>query len=129
MKRSAILIAALSMLLLGTLSASGQLLNARGKLTLLRVHDVGTGFGPSTDFIDVEVVIALDTHPGKHFGFQLRNDTKLPARQAMLDLLRDAFERSLSVNIDYTAVSGKNNSILFRVWLTPPSGGDVLAPQ
>ena len=45
----------------------------------------------------------------------------------MLDLLRDAFERNLSVNIDFTSVAGKNNSILSRVFLTPPSG-DVLAP-
>jgi hypothetical protein len=84
----------------------------------LRVHDVGTGFGPPTDFIDVEVVIALDTQPSRFFGFQLRNDARLPARQAMLDLLRDAFERNLTVNIDFFQVPGKNNNILFRVWLT-----------
>ena len=51
-----------------------QLLNAKGKLTLLRVHDVGSSYGPPTDRIDVEVVIWLDSKPGYAFGFQLRND-------------------------------------------------------
>ena len=62
--------------------------------------------------------IGLDSQPGKFFGFQLRNDAKLPARQGMLDLLRDAFERNLIVNIDFFQKPGKNNNILFRVWLT-----------
>ena len=119
MKRSAVLLAVLMTMVLLAVSASGQV-TARGKLTLLRVHDVGSGFGPPNDFIDVEVVIAIDTAPGKFFGFQLRNDSRLPARQGMLDLLRDAFERNLAVNFDHLPVAGRNNSILFRVWLTPP---------
>jgi hypothetical protein len=117
MKRTILMILVLMTVMLLATSASAQV-NARGRLTALRVHDVGTGFGPSTDFIDVEVVIALDSQPGRFFGFQLRNDTKLPARQGMLDLLRDAFERNLIVNIDFFQVPGKNNNILFRVWLT-----------
>jgi len=117
MKRSILLILVLLTMVLLATSASAQV-NAQGRLTVLRVHDVGTGFGPPTDFIDVEVVIALDTQPSRFFGFQLRNDTKLPPRQGMLDLLRDAFERNLIVNIDFFQVPGKNNNILFRVWIT-----------
>ena len=117
MNRSAIVIIALFMMVVFTITASAQV-NARGKLTVLRVHDVGTGFGPPTDFIDVEVVIGLDSQPGKFFGFQLRNDAKLPARQGMLDLLRDAFDRNLIVNIDFFQRPGKTNHILFRTWLT-----------
>lgn len=117
MKRSILLILVLLTMVLLATSASAQV-NAQGRLTVLRVHDVGTGFGPPADFIDVEVVIALDTQPSRFFGFQLRNDTKLPARQGMLDLLRDAFERNLIVNIDFFQVPGKNNNILFRVWIT-----------
>ena len=59
------------------------LLGDSGKLSLLRVHDVGTGYGPATDFIDVEAIIWLDTKPGMAFGFQLRNDDNRPARQGM----------------------------------------------
>ena len=39
----------------------GSVLAAQGKLTFLRVHDVGTGYGPPSDFINVEVVIKLDS--------------------------------------------------------------------
>lgn len=117
MKRSAIVMIALFMIVVFTIPASAQV-NAKGRLTVLRVHDVGTGFGPPSDFIDVEVVITLDSQPDKFFGFQLRNDAKLPARQGMLDLLRDAFERNLIVNIDFFQNPGKKNNILFRTWLT-----------
>ena len=117
MKRSTIVMIALFMMVVFTIPASAQLTRS-GRLTVLRVHDVGTGFGPPTDFIDVEVVIGLDSQPGKFFGFQLRNDAKLPARQGMLDLLRDAFERNLIVTIDFFQQPGKNHSILFRTWLT-----------
>jgi hypothetical protein len=94
------------------------LLNASGKLTFLRVHDVGTGWGPPTDFIDVEVVILLDSQPGKAFGFHLRNDDQRAARTGMLDLLRDAFNNNWTTTIDYNVESGKDNGIIIRVWLT-----------
>ena len=70
-------------------SARADLIESKGHITFLRVHDLGTGYGPPTDYIDVEVVIQLDSLPGKAFGFQLRNDNYLPARQGMLDLLHD----------------------------------------
>jgi hypothetical protein len=97
--------------------ASAQV-NASGKVTMLRVHDLGTGFGPPSDFIDVEVVIFLDSQPGKGFGFQLRDDNKLPARQGMLDLLRDGFAHNFVVNIDYMPLPGRNNAVIIRTWLT-----------
>ena len=45
------------------------LLNFQGHLKLLRVHDVGTKFGPPTDQIDTEVVFMLDTQPTHAYGF------------------------------------------------------------
>ncbi|NIX56638.1 MAG: S8 family serine peptidase, partial [candidate division Zixibacteria bacterium] len=95
-----------------------QLLNASGFLTMLRVHDAGTAYGPPTDRIDVEVVIKLDTRPGKAFGFQLRNDSNYLTRQGMLDLLRDAFKNNLAVNIDYRIAPGNSNGEIIRVWLS-----------
>jgi hypothetical protein len=91
---------------------------ARGRITLLRVHDVTTAFGPPNDRIDVEVVVTLDTQPGKAFGFQLRTDPKLPARQAMLDLLRDAYASNQPVSFDHITPAGKNNGLIIRVWLS-----------
>jgi len=93
------------------------LLESSGKLTFLRVHDVGTGWGPPNDFIDVEVVCKLDTKPTNAFGFQLRNDSNRPARAGMLDLLRDAFDHNGTVALDYNIDAGKNNGIIIRVAL------------
>jgi hypothetical protein len=81
------------------------------------VHDVGTGWGPSTDFIDVEVVIKLDSEHDKAFGFQLRNDSNRFARQGMLNLLRDAFNNDWTVSIDYDISPDKTNGIIMRVAL------------
>lgn len=95
------------------------LYGAKGKLTLLRVHALGSGFGPPQDQIDVEVVIRLNSKPGESFGFQLRdNNNDTAVRRAMLDLLRDAFKNNWTVNIDYYMNPGKKNGILHRVWLT-----------
>jgi hypothetical protein len=90
----------------------GTLAEARGAITFLRVNNVGTGYGPPSDFIDVEVVISLDELPGRGFGFQLRADSEEEARHGMLGLLRDAFARNSRVTIDYTKTGLRNGRIL-----------------
>jgi hypothetical protein len=96
---------------------AAQIIESSGKLTFLRVHDVGTGYGPPNDFIDVEVVCQIDSEPALAFGFQLRNDNNGPARAGMLDLLRDAYRNNSTVTLDYYLNPGKNNCILFRTAL------------
>ena len=93
-------------------------LNLSGQLSLLRVHDRGTGYGPPSDFIDVEAVVQFAGRPADAFGFQLRSDGNLPARQGMLDLLRDAFNHNWTAHIDYDIAPGKHNGVIVRVWLT-----------
>jgi hypothetical protein len=93
------------------------LFETTGKVTFLRVNDVGTGFGPPSDFIDVEVVVKLDVQPGNAFGFQLRDDGNRPARAGMLDLLQDAFNNNWTVSLDYDIDSGKTNGIIVRTAL------------
>lgn len=93
------------------------LLQSCGKVTFLRAHDVGGGFGPPNDFIDVEVVTKLNTFPARAMGFQLRNDNNEPARHGMLDLLRDAFSNNANVCLDYFLVPGRNNGVIIRVAL------------
>lgn len=94
------------------------LLNARGRLTMLRVHDVGGKFGPPHDQIDVEVVFRLDRTGTRSYGFTLRNDTNRVAHQGMLDLLRDGFNHNWTVNTDYQVETGDQNGVAIRVWLT-----------
>ena len=91
---------------------------ATGLVTFIRAHDLGTGYGPpGGDFIDVEAVIGLDARPDR-FGFQLRNDSNLPARRAMFDLLRDAYLNKRTVTIDYEIIPGFTNGVIIRTWLT-----------
>ena len=92
-----------------------------GRVTFLRVNEVGSRFGPDNDSIDVEVVTKLSSAPTDAMGFQLRNDDNRPARDGMLDLLRDGFASNGSVCLDYSIVPGKHNGIVKRVTLTRPS--------
>lgn len=101
-----------------SLAQAADLLQSSGKITFLRVHDVGSGFGPQSDFIDVEAVVQLNTKPGQSFGFQLRNDANRAARQGMLDLLRDAFNNNTTVTIDYFITPPRKNGVIIRVALT-----------
>jgi hypothetical protein len=94
--------------------------NKSGTLSLLRVHEVGTGYGPPSDFIDVEVVMQFAGDTADAFGFQLRTDANEPVRQGMLDLLRDAFNHGWIAHIDYNTPTGKHNGIIVRVWITKP---------
>ena len=106
--------------IIATAPLNADLLQASGKVTFLRVHDVGTGFGPPSDFIDVEVVVQINTKPGESYGFQLRNDSNRAARQGMLDLLRDAFNSNATVVLDYEIEPPKKNGIIIRVALRKP---------
>ncbi len=92
--------------------AMGSVQAAEGRITLLRVHDRGTKYGPPHDQMDVEVVVWLDSEPEKAFGFQLRSD----GRDAMgkLALLRDAFNGNRRVRIDFVR-SGCRNAHIIRV--------------
>lgn len=92
----------------------GSILQAAGRVALLRVHEQGTKYGPPEDQIDVEVVIQLDTMPEYAFGFMLRTGSAEAAHQGMLDRLRDAFRKNRPVVIDYER-SGFRNNRLIRV--------------
>jgi hypothetical protein len=96
--------------------------NVSGQLSLLRVHDRGTKFGPPTDQIDVEVVVQFAGQPpgAGAYGMQLRADANAPAREGMLALLRDGFNHGWIVNLDFDRPPGRKNVVLFRVWLTKP---------
>ena len=95
-----------------------NLLEKTGKVVFLRAHDLGTGYGPPNDALDVEAVFILNAIGQGAYGFQLRNDANLPARQAMFSLLRDAFVNNLPVTADYLIDTGKQNGVAIRIALT-----------
>ena len=88
----------------------------QGKINFLRVHDAG-GWGPPSDFIDVECVIRFLGEPDKAYGFQLRVDPHGNAHSGMLDIVRDAFNHDWEIGINYWIEPDKKNGIIIRVWL------------
>lgn len=102
--------------------AIGSLGGVIGHITLLRVHDMGTGYGPPLDFLDDEVIVWLDTEPGKAYGFKLRigptgddvnpGDPDAFAEKGMLKLVRDAFNKNKLVRFDYIRTGLRNNHII-----------------
>ena len=79
----------------------GSVRSAVGKVVLLRVHELGTGFGPPSDSLDAELIVQLDSAPGESFGLPLRRDRRLPAHEGMFEVLRDAFEKDARVRIEF----------------------------
>jgi hypothetical protein len=113
------LLAGLLVLMLATTETTlAAIQQATGHITFLRVHELGSRFGPPGDEIDVEVVIQLGTREGMSFGFQLRNGPSLPAHHGMLDVLRDAFNLDRTVTIDFDIQPGRKNGILVRAAAT-----------
>lgn len=93
------------------------LLNASGRITLLRVHEQSSGYGPQSDYIDGEVIIQLDSEPDRAFGFQLRPDENSPMRYRMLALLRDAFTHNRIASIDYFRTGLLNGTLIRATFL------------
>jgi photosystem II stability/assembly factor-like uncharacterized protein len=83
----------------------GGVAATQGRVRFLRVHDVGTGFGPPGDALDAEVIAQLDTEPGRSFGARLRPGADAGAHEGMLDLLRDSFSSGRPVRIEFVRTS------------------------
>jgi hypothetical protein len=97
---------------------NAEIRSVEGEIALLRVHDVGTGFGPPSDFLDAEVIVQLENVPGRAFGFQLRTDSQAPAREGMLEVLRTGFNSSSPVRLDFID-EGSSNSVMVRAVVMP----------
>jgi PhoD-like phosphatase len=93
-------------------SVIGRVLATEGHLSLLRAHEVGSGFGPSFDHLDAEVVCQLQERPGEAFGFKLRSDPSEPVRREMLGLLQVAFREDRRVRLDYRRNSKSTGEII-----------------
>ncbi len=89
------------------------LYNYRGKIQFIHMPEYG-GYGPSTDWIDANVVVGLYGSP-KRFGFKLINDQYLFVHQGWLDIARDAFRDNRSVSMDVWLDPAKNNGMILRL--------------
>ncbi len=85
---------------------------AEGHITLLRVHDPGTGFGPPDDPLDADVIVTLDTEPEKAFGFKLRPGADQPDADGKLRTLRDAFNNNRGVRLEFLRTGCRMGQII-----------------
>jgi murein DD-endopeptidase MepM/ murein hydrolase activator NlpD len=85
---------------------------ATGRITMLRAHELGTGFGPPGDSLDAEVIVFLDSQPGEFFGLSLRSDEHEPSRRSMVALLRDAFANDAVVRLEFQRTGRSGRRIL-----------------
>lgn len=85
---------------------------AVGKITLLRAHDMGTGYGPPDDELDAEVIVTLDTEPEKAFGFKLRTGDDRADAEAKLAALRDAFNNNRRVRLEFLRTGCRTGQIV-----------------
>lgn len=95
-------------------SLIGQTFTITGTPTQLRVNDVGGGFGPSFDRLETEVVVSVDSAPGRAFGLPLRDDDTAASNRGMFDQLRDAFTAQEPVTLEYR-LTGPSNGLIRRV--------------
>jgi hypothetical protein len=90
----------------------GSLQAAEGRIALLRVHDVGTRYGPPHDELDAEVIVWLDSEPEKAFGFKLRTGSDQRVASGMLDVLRDTFNRDVRVRLEFIRTGCRTGRIV-----------------
>ena len=88
-----------------------------GKIKHLRVNDLNNVWGGPGDELRTEVIVVLDSDGGRGaVGFDLHaDDANLPARLAMLSVLRDAYIHDLPVALGYNIDEGKSNGYLVRI--------------
>ncbi|MFV2105153.1 hypothetical protein [Micromonospora sp. LOL_015] len=98
-------------------------LRVTGKVSFLRVHDLGGGYGPPDDHIDGELIARVSGRPAHAFGTTLRTDSRLPSHEGMLALLRDGLVHAstidTAVEYDLDTVAGRENGRIMRVELRP----------
>jgi hypothetical protein len=115
MKKKILLI--LSLIAVLTSYVHAQVEATTGKVTFLRINRVGGKYGPPNDQIDAEVIFKMSTKPDNAFGFQLRKDNDQLTHQAMLLLLKEAFNSDRSISIEYTKDGTKKNLMVIRVFV------------
>jgi hypothetical protein len=91
----------------------GHALEVQGKITMFRVQQQGLELGDKSNFIDAEVLVTLDSEPGKVFGIRLHGDSE--ANREITNTLRTAYLNGKPVTIQHKMSPGKSN--LQIVWV------------
>jgi hypothetical protein len=78
-----------------------------GKLKLFRAQIKGLEIGPENDRLDAEVLVTLDSQPGKIYGVRLHEDE--PSAREIINTLREAYLHNIPVTIQAPITPGRNN--------------------
>jgi len=96
----------------GAADPIGSVLETVGRITFLRAHELGSGYGSPPNFLDCEVIVLLAEEPYRAFGVKLRADPDEPTRREMVDLLRSAFIAERPVRLDYVKTGPRVGEII-----------------
>lgn len=91
-----------------------RIFRAVGRIVQLRVHSLGTGYGPEHDPLDAEIVVMLDSTPSRAYGYPLRAGSRESVGRGVLDQLRRAYNAQQTVRVEYQP-TGPHNSRIVRV--------------
>ena len=92
----------------------GAVQTAKGKVTLLRVHD-HSGYGPPDGHLDEDCVILLDSLPDVALGLEIGEAGLMPGGMGMFELLRSAFMSERSIGVEYVR-TGTITGEIIRVY-------------
>ena len=120
MKKFITLLSGIALVAMPMIAVQADLIGVRNEqVETLRVVELGSRHGHPSDQLNAEVIVHLRGHEGD-FGFQLRVDKNHPVREAMFNLLNDAFTHNWNVNLDYEISPPKKNGVIVRVWVSKP---------
>ncbi len=90
---------------------------AKGTLTAYRVQTEGMEFGAGSERLDAEVLVRLDSTPGKIYGVRLHQGSS-PSTLAMVETLREAYLRGLPVTLFHIQPPDRHNVNILWVELS-----------
>ena len=84
-----------------------------GKIDLFRAQEKGLEIGSKEDYLDAEVLVTLDSQPGKVYGISVHDND--PSVNAIVETLRQAYLNGVPVTLQHRIAPGKNN--LKIIWV------------
>jgi M6 family metalloprotease-like protein len=89
----------------------GEVIQVKGKILMMRVHEHGTGYGPQAHRLNEDCIVTLDSEPGTVFGLDL-SSANIWAGRSMFDHLRTAFQSHIPIVIEYEAINAIGGHVL-----------------
>lgn len=89
----------------------GEIILTKGLVQMIRVHESGTGYGPSKYQINDECIIKLDSEPGAVLSINL-SGANAPAGRKMFDMISSAAMKNNPIKVEYEAINALGGRII-----------------